>query len=754
MSNGAGKAELHYTGILGVEDRYARAQPTNASMAFNLDFKDGIISRRLGRQQLLNTAFVRPARVLWYSSSTLTDATYTMTDGDNATVSITNPFAASGSLYIGLPHRFYGIKLYVSSAMSTVATMTVKTFNRSSASLGTWTAVTIADGTNSGGTLKQTGIVTWDWSNWSSWSSGAANTAADSAFDQDLYWIQITTSTTGNGGLAQAQGSLIDRGGVSFLPEANGMTEYVAQTGERTVAISSEIPGRYNDTLMALPVEPRAYLADLGRGDLVPLRIPQEFKVEGRPGIKTSLQVFNGWLIGTTSGGYLWRYKNGATAALETYPGMDAQNNVVGAQSYFLKTPRGTMLETYRNRLVIAGDPKAPMTFYLSIEDNNVSVIPASAPVGGPNVWPLRYSFTIPGKDGDRIVAISMINDRLVLFTRSQTWVYDDTSLRLINGDVGCVATGSVQKVENQVYFVSDLGVFTTDGANVVNVSGSIWNTLNSMMNWQSMNGCTSAHDRTRGEYRVYVPINGEPQNQLCVVYDYINGAWSFAGGWYPFDTNARRDANSVVMSVAASCQAEAADGRQVCLTCDTNGVLWQENKGVDDNGTIFPAYLVLPAVGFSGYANVWGLGAASAQSGEDFASFRDWYMNVAMDGSWLECMSLAEGERFDQELDRRFANVATNSEVVQKQAVIGNSVQANTVSPIYANSPAWATTPNFAQPKKLKFSFGRSLTRMQPVIHWSPGQYVSGTYTTTPVGGRGSIYDLQVDVTKRRGAR
>jgi hypothetical protein len=748
MSNSLNEAKVTYSGFKGLQENYALCDRAHALNGFNIEFENGIIKRRKGRQKLLDTFFVRPTKIL-DPTNNLLDNTRLLTDGDTTTTVITAPFAvANNFIYLGFPFRIVGFKLFLTSASVANTTLVVQLFNYTATTVGQWSAPTggIVDGTASGGfTLKQTGIVQFAFGDWAATGNGWAmgSDLSVSSLDQDLFWLRIgTAATTGGANISEIQGYLLDKNSVNLRGEVGNITEFVTRTGDRLPIVTNDFPGHFNDTTFAETGESRTFYFDVSRGDLVPVRIPGFIKKSAGGGSKTSAITFNGWCIGSTSSGYLWKFDGNNASALEALAGLDAVNGVLGAQGYLVQTPRGIILETYRNRLAVTGDTSAPLTFYLSIEDNNISLIPPQATVGGPNVWPVRNVFNVPGREGDYIVSASVINDRYVILTRTQTWVFDDVSLKAINIDLGCIAAGSMQRIDNSIFYLSDQGVVICDSVQSKIISAPIWNTLRDIINWRVITACTSAHDKSRGDYWLWLPINGEYQNQVAVVYNYVTGYWRIVGGWYPFDTDARRDANSVIMSVTAATQLVGSSGKKTLVSVDSTGVLWQENVGYDDAGSIYPAYVAMKP-----------LGSKEEGGGEDYLATRTCYINVGMDAGWWEVYALTDGERFDQELDRRFANAVTNSFVVQKQALIQNSVAASVTEQTYGAAPAWPVSPNFGQPKKLKMSFGDMMTKVQPVIHWSMGQYSAGSYINK-VAGSMPLADFEFIIVPKTGGR
>lgn len=756
------EGKIVVTDLLGLEQRQGKCDPQHVLDCLNVEFQNGFVQRRKGRQILMNSNLVKPTNIQFYNGTTYSDVTALLTDGDTTSPGLAGVFAVNTAINIGCPFRFSGVQFFLNTFAPANGVVALNVNARGLPPLGGVVGQTITDGTAVGGnTMKQNGIVAISnvgtiyqsevTNSSSSWTTGLTQSGTNIYQPQELYWLQIFVAGGIGAGVnvAEIAVTLADGGGRSFRTESNGMAEFTTKNGSRLLVTTNDVPGVLNSYspsssfTPSVPSESKVTYVDLGRMIQSGINLPLQIRNGGTPGQRVSYVTFNGWLLGTTGAGYIWKFDGTTCSVLEPKAGLDLQNNVVGAQAYLTQVPRGTMLEVFQSRLMVAGDPSAPLSFHASMFDNNISVIPPDATVGGPNVWPMATSFLgLPSRDGDYITGTSVINNLYVIFTRSRTFTWDgNVTITNTNADVGCVATGSIQRTNNSVFFLSDDGFYQTDGINIMPVSESIWKILHQYINWSSIQNATSAYDKTRAEYKCWLPINGEPQNQFCVVYNIKTNTWRFAAGWYPWDTNARRDANSVVQSVSAACTVTGADGRKMVVTSDADGALWQEEIGRDDNGIVFPAFISLPPMSSQGKA------------GEDYINLREWYINLTMDGQWIECYSLGDGDRFDQELDRRFANVATKSEVVQKQADTDNS-PATEIQYQYANVPGWPVDLNFAKPKKLKFSFGRNLSKMQPIIHWTPGQFLAGTYTTSQVSGLGQIFDIQFGVSPKGDGR
>ena len=771
MYGGVGKRVFGHW--VGTEERPDQCTNQHVLSGFNVDFIDGMLCRRLGRQVLAAPVNVRPTIVLTNSLalSLTPDQTQALTDGDLATTVISsNITGLTTSLYVGFPFKVLGINISVSisngSALGATAQVPISAYyyNRfpttsalTAVRLGVINDTTSArNGTGSVFALVRSGTVSWSSTSISDWVAGSSdpynfftspfaytpisvvggrelyfsgNAVASKWLPQDinnLYWIRLDLppTVTGSWGISEISGTLqgLD---VNFLQSVAAATEFTTRNKDRVLVAVSDFPSILNEATANQPPQTAVFTYNLDRGDISGIMLPYDTGAAAANASQrlssNSFATFNGWLIGSSRDGYLWRYNGTTSARLEAVSGMDAQLGILGAKGYLPSAPRGVFLESYHNKLMVAGSPDSPLTFYASLVDNDIATVPPNAPVGGPNVWPIDGVFNVPGKEGDYITGAAVVNDRYTIFTRSQTWVFDEFSLKLTNGDIGCIAPGSIQKINNAIYFLSDTGIFVSDSVNAQKISDPIFVTLRDLVNWAAVpSSCVSAHYKAKGEYWLWVPIRSEPQTQIAIVFNYIKNYWRVVGGWYPFDYVTRRSSN--YHNVTASIGSKDYDGRSALLTIDGNGRLIQENVGYDDAGFVFPAYAILNTQSNQG------------DVGEDYSKFREWYINIEMDGSWIEAISLEDGEKLPQEIDRRFHALPINSESAQKQALVQNSVSNNTSEVTYTTASAWSTFTHFPQQKKLKLSFGRNVSKTQPVLHWPGGQYVASNGSYGPL--------------------
>jgi hypothetical protein len=746
---------------------------------FNVDYYNGSIQRRKGRVRIFKPSNIVPSAAFSLIGATLTNVIDVLTDGDNTT-GVVNPFQSSVSncIYLGLPFIPNGLNITMSVPnSSTVIGMVILYFTRTSTLDGQWNSLTtgfsnLTDNTViSGRTLAQSGTVYWNSQligasalpfdvglPYTDYTNGLLTAGQVQQFNPELYWIklqvlgtintctisEIRFTTSGNVGLLAA-------GTVgSYSCELNSISEFYTRTGERFLVGMEDSPGMFNDTRSTASIEQKIFRYNLNTQEIIPIVIPAAARIRQGTLTKPRFASFNGWLIGATSAGYLWKYNGSESSLLEAIPGMDVVLGIQGSGGYLNQPPKGTQLDIYHNRLMVTGNPSSPMTFWASAPDNDLATIPNYATVGGPNVWPLNGIFNIPGKEGDFIQSASVVSDRYIILTRNQIWAYDETSLRMTNGDIGCLAPGSVQRVDQSIYFLSDNGVFITDGVNSVNISQPINKFVKKYMNFRAASfSAVSVHNKSDNEYWLFIPVNGIPQNQVALIYNYVKQSWRLAGRYYPFmldGTNSTIQGGNYAVGVStnATCASVGSDGKIITISSDELGQLFQENTGYDDDGYVFPAYAILKTLA----------------PGEDYEKFREWYVQATTDGVWLECVVLGENESFEQELGRRINGsvIQWKSEFVQKKLTLQNCVDAGT-GYTFDGFGLWGSDTHSNRPKKFKFSFGRNQTKIVPVLHWSGGLYGGtvggpGNYNSSPTGGYGRVDEVQFGITRKPGGR
>lgn len=128
----------------------------------------------------------------------------------------------------------------------------------------------------------------------------------------------------------------------------------------------------------------------------------------------------------------------------------------------------GKILKLYKNRLYSVGSTTLPERIYFS-------------DLGDGDAWTVSNYFDVPsqnitekGTSGDPITALSVFQDRLVIFKNRSIWTWDGTSLRQISDKHGCVGKRAVCVSDNYLFFADNDGVYRLSGNFIEKVSKKI----------------------------------------------------------------------------------------------------------------------------------------------------------------------------------------------------------------------------------------------------------------------------------------
>ena len=225
-----------------------------------------------------------------------------------------------------------------------------------------------------------------------------------------------------------------------------------------------------------------------------------------------------------------------------------------------------TLIANFQNRLWLAG---------MSAESSTVRY---SAPLA-PENFPPDNRVVIGSNDSGAITGLGQFRGSLIVFKERGVYLVRETELgvfrsNILATDVGCSSPDTIVDIPGVgLSFCGNEGVFVLSGgvdteqmtAQKINLSEVLPQT------WERVNksALVRAHatlDRARGEYLLYVPVDGQSQPTLCLVYSYIRGGWS-------------------TREFAAGCSATAADHRGYVYigswdVVNTPGV-WVASEGV-----------------------------------------------------------------------------------------------------------------------------------------------------------------------------
>jgi hypothetical protein len=365
-----------------------------------------------------------------------------------------------------------------------------------------------------------------------------------------------------------------------------------------------------------------------------------------------------------SGGASLWR----APAAA----GNDALNAQLDARAYLVAPPRADFLGIWRNRLIAIQGQTVGMS--MDADDPNV---PSGSPLGGASVWPVTTNFSVLAEEDDEITAFAIRYDKLELYTQRSVFVVDEDetspAARRVAQQRGCIAPASHVNTGTLSFFLSDGAVCSFDGTNVAEISSAIPRTME-RINWIAAENAVGVHYKKRHEYRLWVPIDGEPENNLCLIYNYQKNRWRLYAGWYTTDSLANRAAAQQFRVTAAASVVSPA-GEEIIMTGDADGNLWIEDVGLDDGGDAYPACIVSQIIGKGSERFAWG----------------DLRINCKHDGSILQGRMLVDGETVAQGLSR----AADCSERALHQE-----------TPTFDATPAWGFTPRSARFDNIRFPF------------------------------------------------
>lgn len=183
-------------------------------------------------------------------------------------------------------------------------------------------------------------------------------------------------------------------------------------------------------------------------------------------------------------------------------------------------------IETYSNRLFIAGFSAIPSTVYFS-------------DVGEPEGYDSTAFFEVRTNDGDRVTALKSYQSKLMAFKKNSFHELsgdnpDNFFLREVSDQYGCLSNRAITIFNNSLLFLDRKGVMLYNGANITPLSTKIQDVFESMNLSAAEDQATMVHDKIRNQVLLGIPVSGSIVNNLTVVYDYINDAWTKYTGYNP----------------------------------------------------------------------------------------------------------------------------------------------------------------------------------------------------------------------------
>lgn len=146
-------------------------------------------------------------------------------------------------------------------------------------------------------------------------------------------------------------------------------------------------------------------------------------------------------------------------------------------------------------------------------------------------------SYRFNAGTADFVVGLhSFTDDTLMVFNRnsihlvSNTIDLNNSSIRLLTDEVGCLARKSIQQVGNRVLFLSDNGVYGTEFLDEYNLRGTQTplsepiNETIKRINKVHADKAVSAYFDNR--YFIAVPLDDATQNNAVLIFNFLNNQW------------------------------------------------------------------------------------------------------------------------------------------------------------------------------------------------------------------------------------
>jgi len=189
---------------------------------------------------------------------------------------------------------------------------------------------------------------------------------------------------------------------------------------------------------------------------------------------------------------------------------------------------RAKCIEVFQNyffmaNVVVSGTSAPTRLYYSAIKDETS--------------WNAADNLEIGYEDGEDIVALKVLGDRLIVYKERSIWYVVFTGNVDIpflafrsNSSVGCAAQFSVQRVNNTHIFVSWDGLYYFDGINSYKLSDKVNNTFRGL-NRDRITYWKSAYQKDKNKYWLSVVSGTSTPTDLMLTYDTYNLAFSKYAG-------------------------------------------------------------------------------------------------------------------------------------------------------------------------------------------------------------------------------
>lgn len=198
-----------------------------------------------------------------------------------------------------------------------------------------------------------------------------------------------------------------------------------------------------------------------------------------------------------------------------------------------------------------------------------------------------QYYIDINPDDGDYITNIISYNDELIVFKNNSIWVlggFDETDffVRKVEfmAGIGCVSCRGAEVADNWCYFIDANGIYRTNMQMVEYIGSPMeaffdQNAISvgyKVIGQYLANSIAIIDDRKpNNTVKFYLTMTGDTHNNVCLVYDYKMGFWSYDTG-YTVTSVANRTSNNL----------------DYLMIGDDIGFVWNDEAQDGDGGLIY----------------------------------------------------------------------------------------------------------------------------------------------------------------------
>lgn len=242
--------------------------------------------------------------------------------------------------------------------------------------------------------------------------------------------------------------------------------------------------------------------------------------------------------------------------------------------------PTAKYIVAFGNRMIAAGDPNAPSTFYYS---NDLD----------PGAWPAANAQAVEDNDGNPITGLFVMLGRLYILKQSGIYMATPTSTEAgiawrvdtITRDFGCISHHSIVVYNATAYWLDTKGAVEFNGTTPTNISDPrIRDTFTTFAGSTSFAEAYGIHDRQADKqyirWKVTHPTDGYSRH---LIYDVPNRSWTIEDpGDHAGDSSGRKDrVFTLVKDTAGRFWVYSGDssGRVFRLRTNASGTtLWADN--------------------------------------------------------------------------------------------------------------------------------------------------------------------------------